>query len=41
MPHWVGWLAVAVVGWLMLTIGGGMLVGRFIGAVSRHRRRSA
>jgi hypothetical protein len=44
MPSWVVLLALAIVSWLTVAIGGGLLVGRLLDAVSRlHRpaRRAA
>ena len=44
MPSWVVLLVVAIVSWLAVAVGGGLLVGRLIDAVSRrsvlHRRRA-
>ena len=44
MPDWVVLLALAVVSWLTIAVGGGLLVGRLLDAFSRrtllHRRRS-
>ena len=37
MPHWIVFLVLAIVAWLALSIGGGLLVGRLIGAASRRR----
>jgi hypothetical protein len=39
MPEWIILMTVAIVGWLVVSIGGGLLVGRLIRAVSRPRRR--
>ena len=45
MPHWFIILVLAIVAWLTLAIGGGLLVGRLIDGVSRllppQRRRIA
>ena len=45
MPQWIVLLAIAIVAWLALSIGGGLLVGRLIAVVERHlphpRRRVA
>ncbi len=37
MPQWIILLAVAIVSWLALSVGGGLLVGRFLAIASRHR----
>jgi hypothetical protein len=39
MPSWVVLLALAIVSWLTLTVGGGLLVGRLLDVVSRRRVR--
>ena len=42
MPHWIVVLVLAIVAWLTLAIGGGLLVGRLIEVASRllpHQRR--
>jgi hypothetical protein len=36
MPSWVLLLALAIVGWLTVAIGGGLLVGRLLDVVSRR-----
>jgi hypothetical protein len=36
MPSWVVLLALAIVSWLTVAVGGGLLVGRFLDAVSRR-----
>jgi hypothetical protein len=45
MPQWILFLALAIVAWLVLAVGGGLVVGRLIAAVGRHlphpRRRLA
>jgi len=45
MPQWILLLVLAIVVWLALSVGGGLLVGRLIGVVERHlphpRRRIA
>jgi hypothetical protein len=45
MPQWILFLALAIVAWLVLAVGGGLLLGRLIAAVERHlphpRRRLA
>jgi hypothetical protein len=44
MPSWVVLLALAIVSWLTIAVGGGLLVGRLLDVVSRHpifpRRRA-
>ena len=44
MPQWILFLALAIVAWLALAVGG-LLVGRLIAAIERHlphpRRRLA
>jgi hypothetical protein len=37
MPHWILLLAVAVVGWLALSVLGGLLLGRLLEAAGRRR----
>jgi hypothetical protein len=45
MPQWILLLVLAIVAWLALAVGGGLLVGRLIAVVQRHlphpRRRLA
>ena len=45
MPQWILFLALVIVAWLALAVGGGLIVGRLIAAVARHlphpRRRLA
>jgi hypothetical protein len=45
MPQWILLLVLAIVAWLLLAVGGGLLVGRLIAVVERHlphpRRRLA
>jgi hypothetical protein len=45
MPQWILFLALVIVAWLALAVGGGLLVGRLIAAIERHlphpRRRLA
>jgi hypothetical protein len=36
MPSWVVLLALAIVSWLTVAVGGGLLVGRLLDAVSRR-----
>jgi hypothetical protein len=37
MPQWIIFLVLAIVAWLALSVGGGLLVGRLLGAASRRR----
>ena len=42
MPQWIVFLALAIVAWLVFSVGGGLLVGRLIEVASRllpHHRR--
>lgn len=45
MPQWIVFLALAIVSWLALTVGGGLLIGRLLNVAGRHlphpRRRIA
>jgi hypothetical protein len=45
MPQWILFLVLAIVAWLAVAVGGGLLIGRLIGVVERHlphpRRRTA
>ena len=45
MPQWILLLVLAIVAWLVLAVGGGLLLGRLIAVVERHlphrRRRLA
>ncbi len=36
MPQWIYLLMLAVAAWLVLSVVGGLLVGRLIGFVGRH-----
>jgi hypothetical protein len=40
MPQWIVLLAIAIGGWLVLTVGGGLALGRLL-AIFGRRRRSA
>jgi hypothetical protein len=44
MPQWTVLLALAIVAWLALSVGGGLVVGRLLDVLSRHlphlRRRA-
>ena len=37
MPHWVALLAIVVLGWLILAVVGGWLLGRGLGAFERRQ----
>ena len=46
MPQWILFLVLTIVAWLMLSVGGGLLVGRLLSLAARHlphprRRRVA
>jgi hypothetical protein len=45
MPQWIIFLTLAIVAWFAVSVGGGLLVGRLLGAAGRHlphhRRRIA
>jgi hypothetical protein len=45
MPQWILLLMLAIVAWLALSVGGGLLVGRLLSLAARHlphpRRRIA
>lgn len=38
MPQWIILLVIAIVAWLALSIGGGLIVGRLLAVASRRRR---
>ncbi|HEY7604436.1 MAG TPA: hypothetical protein VH760_09250 [Gaiellaceae bacterium] len=38
MPQWIVFLLLAIGAWLVLSVVGGLVVGRIIGAASRRRR---
>ena len=37
MPQWILLLVLAIVAWLAVSIVGGLLVGRLLGIIERHR----
>ncbi len=39
MPHWILIVLLVAVGWLALSIGGGLAIGRLLGLASRHLPR--
>jgi len=41
MPHWVSVLAIVVVGWLVVAVVGGLLVGRGLGVIERRTDRTS
>lgn len=36
MPQWIVILALVIVSWLVLAVGGGLLIGRLLQVVTRH-----
>jgi hypothetical protein len=38
VPQWIVFLALAIVAWLVVSVGGGLVVGRLLGVASRRRR---
>jgi hypothetical protein len=38
MPHWIVIFTLAIVAWLVLSVGGGLILVRLIAAASRRRR---
>jgi hypothetical protein len=38
MPQWIVRLIVAIVAWLALSVGGGLIIGRLLAVASRRRR---
>jgi len=38
VPQWIILLMVAIAAWLVVSIGGGLVVGRLLRMVSRRRR---
>jgi hypothetical protein len=37
MPQWILLLVIAIVAWLALSVGGGLLLGRLLSAGTRRR----
>ncbi len=37
MPHWIVILTLAIVAWLALSVGGGLILGRLLAVASRRR----
>jgi len=40
MPHWIVMLAAALGAWILLVIGGGLVLGRLFAALSRWQSRA-
>jgi hypothetical protein len=38
MPQWITLLLLAIVAWLALSVGGGLIIGRLLAVASRRRR---
>ena len=38
MPQWIVLLAIAIGGWLILAVGGGLALGRLLSMLARRRR---
>ena len=38
MPQWITFLVLAIVAWLALSVGGGLIIGRLLAVASRRRR---
>jgi hypothetical protein len=38
MPQWITFLMLAIVAWFVVSVVGGLVVGRLLGAASRRRR---
>lgn len=38
MPQWITLLVLAIVAWLAVSVGGGLIIGRLLGVASRRRR---
>lgn len=41
MPHWVSVLAIVVVGWLVVAVVAGWLIGRGLGVIERRTDRTS
>jgi hypothetical protein len=39
MPQWIIFLLLAIVAWFMLSVGGGLVVGRILSAAARRNQR--
>ena len=37
MPQWIVFLMLAIVAWLVISVGGGLVVGRLLGVAERRR----
>jgi hypothetical protein len=40
VPQWIVFLVLAIVAWFALSVGGGLLLGRVLGAAARRRPRT-
>jgi hypothetical protein len=40
MPHWIALFAIVVVGWMIVTVAGGLVAGRVLRAIGDSRLRS-
>ncbi len=38
MPQWILFLVLAIVAWLVVSVGGGLVVGRLLAIAGRRRR---
>jgi hypothetical protein len=38
VPHWIVFLGLAIGAWLVLSVGGGLVVGRLLGLATRRKR---
>jgi len=38
MPQWIIFLTLAIVAWLVVSVGGGLVIGRLLGVASRRKR---
>jgi hypothetical protein len=38
MPQWITLLVLAIVAWLAVSVGGGLIIGRLLAVASRKRR---
>jgi hypothetical protein len=41
MPEWIILLALAIVAWLVLSVGGGLLIGRLLSVATRRHPPAA
>jgi hypothetical protein len=40
MPQWITFMLLAIAAWLVLSIGGGLLIGRFLSLAARRLPRT-